>query len=516
MNSAEVQRIEDVKSLRERQFVEDASPTRHPIKPKSYISMNNFYTATVYEKGAEVIRMLHTLVGEQKWREAMDLYFETFDGQAVTTEDFLWAISEAAKIDLTQFQLWYDQSGTPRLEVKEQYEDGLYSVVFEQKIPAALDGSEQKPMYYPLKIALFKPNGELLHETMLTIKDAKEHFSYKTDEKPLLSLNRDFSAPIIVEYSADNAFLMQHELNSFVQYEAAQNFAIETLEAMMDGKEIDTTYIEAFGRLLEQKRDLSFKALLLELPSISTLMQRQEVVECALIYDAKERLCKRVANEYKEELLRLYEENHHPKDSALSAKSIGMRALKNRALKLLSALESKEVATLAYKQYRESLTMTDRIAALDVLEHTDIEMAKEAFADFYEKYRDNTLVMNKYFALLASSLQEDIVERVKALESDAVYDMKVPNLVRSLIGSFSRNYKHFHAKDGSGYKYVADKILEIDKINPQMASSLCLSFRSYDKMNDENRKMMKRELMRVVSTQSLSKNSLEIIEKILK
>ena len=516
MNSPAVQRIEDVKSLRERQFVEDASPTRHPIQPKSYISMNNFYTATVYEKGAEVIRMLHTLVGEKKWREAMDLYFETFDGQAVTTDDFLWAIGKAAEIDLSQFKLWYDQSGTPRLEVEESFEDGEYRLTLTQKIPPKLDGSEQKPMFYPLKVALFDSNGRELFKETLLIKESVETFCYKTDSKPIVSLNRDFSAPIIVEYKADNAFLMQYESNSFIQYEAAQNFAIETLEALMEGEGINSVYTEAFGKLLDLESDLSYKALLLELPTIATLMQRQVVVECSIIYNAMEHLSKELATHYKEKLLTLYRTHHHPKESTLNAQSIGARALKNRVLKLLSALGTKEIAEIAAKQYRESVTMTDRMAALDVLEHTDASLAKEAFADFYSRYKDNTLVMNKYFALLASSLQEDILQRVQSLESDAVYDAKVPNLVRSLIGSFSRNYKHFHAKDGSGYKYVADKILEIDKINPQMASSLCLSFRMYDKMNENNKKLMKRELMRVVSTQSLSKNSLEIIEKILK
>jgi aminopeptidase N len=516
MNSAAVQRIEDVKSLRERQFVEDASPTRHPIKPKSYISMNNFYTATVYEKGAEVIRMLHTLVGEQKWKSAMDLYFHTFDGQAVTTEDFLWAVSEAAKLDLKQFALWYDQSGTPRLKVEASFSKGIYKLTLKQKIPKKLDGSEQKPMYYPLKIALFAKSGALLREEMLIVSKAVESFEFVVQEEPVVSLNRDFSAPIILEYNASNDFLMRYDTNSFTRYEAAQNFALQTLQKIMDTGEIDIEYVTAFGALLSLESDLAYKALLLELPTISTLMQQQETVECGVLYEAKERLCKHLAMQFKERLLNLYHRYHKVNDATLDAKSIGMRALKNRVLKILSALETQEIANLAYKQYKDALSMTDKVAALDVLEHTDADMARKAFADFYQKYKDNTLVMNKYFALLASSLRESVLERVKELQSDSAYDAKVPNLVRSLIGSFSRNYKHFHAKDGSGYKFVADKILEIDKINPQMASSLCLSFRSYDKMNTENKKMMKRELMRVVSTQELSKNSFEIINKILK
>ena len=518
MNSAAVQRIEDVKGLRERQFVEDASPTCHPIQPKSYISMNNFYTSTVYEKGAEVIRMMHTLLGKEKYRKAMDLYFESFDGEAVTTGDFVWAMSKAGEIDLEQFKLWYHQSGTPRLLVEENFEDGLYTLHLKQKIPDAVDGSKQDPMYYPLKIALFTDTGEMIEEKMLIVSKEEESFVFKDlSTKPYLSINRDFSAPIIVEQkSVDYAFFMKYDTNSFTQYEAAQNFAIETLEAMMEKKGINEAYVEAFAYLLDLDIDRSYKALLLELPTVATLMQRQEAVDCELIYSAKEDLCKHLATTFKDKLLDLYYANHFPQLSEIDAKNIAHRALKNRVLKLLSALESQEIAQIAKEQYENSLTMTDRVAALDVLEHTDGVLAKEAFEDFYEKYKDNTLVMNKYFALLASSLKEDILHRVKALQNDAVYDDKVPNLVRSLVGSFARNHKHFHAKDGEGYKFVADKIIEIDKINPQMASGLCSTFKIYDKMNKENQKLMKRELLRVVSTQSLSKNSFEIIDKILK
>jgi aminopeptidase N len=308
---------------------------------------------------------------------------------------------------------------------------------------------------------------------------------------------------------------MKYDTNSFTQYEAAQNFAIETLEAMMEGEAINEKYVDAFGYLLELDIDLSYKALLLELPSVSTLMQRQESVDCQKIYNAIEDLLHHLAITFKERFLEIYQQNHQT-DASLDAKSIAKRAIKNRVLKLLSVLESKEIAELAKAQYNESLTMTDRVVALDVLEHTDEVLAKSAFEDFYSKYKENTLVMNKYFALLSSSLRDDILHRVKALQNDEVYDEKVPNLVRSLVGTFARNHKHFHAKDGEGYKFVADKIIHIDKINPQMASGLCQAFKIYDKMNEENQKLMKRELLRVVSTQGLSKNSFEIIDKILK
>ncbi len=517
MNSKEVQRIEDVKALRERQFVEDSSPTRHPIQPKSYISMNNFYTATVYEKGAEVIRMIYTLLGEEKFRKAMDLYFETFDAQAVTTDDFLWAMSRAGEIDLTQFKRWYNQSGTPKLTVKEHFDGTTYRLRLRQVIPNAVDGTKQEAYFFPLKIALLGENGEEILEKVLYISKEEEEFCFENLQKqPVLSINRDFSAPFIIDQEVkEYAFLMKYDTNSFVQYEASQEFALETIIAIMQGKAINEAYIEAYGHLLDLDVDLSYKALLLELPSVNSVMQRQERVDFEAIYAAKENLQKHLALKYEEKLLSLYTQNHYPSSSALDSKSIAQRALKNRVLRTLAALENDEVAVLAKKQYEESVTMTDRVIALDVLENIHALYAEEALEDFYEKYKDETLVMNKYFAIIASSKRDELLERVERLQLDKVYDEKVPNLVRSLIGAFARNHRHFHKEDGSGYKFLADKIIELDKINPQMASALAGSFKIYDKLLDTNKKYVEQELKRVVSTHNLSNNTYEIINKIL-
>jgi len=518
LNSKEVQRIEDVKSLRERQFVEDASPTAHPIQPKSYISMNNFYTATVYEKGAEVIRMIHTLLGEENYRKATDLYFDTFDGQAVTTDDFLWAMSEASGIDLSEFKIWYHQSGTPKLHVKESYEGSEYRITLTQEVPDAVDGTKQKPYFFPLKIALIDKSGNDIKEETLIISKEQEEFVYNNLTcKPVLSINRDFSAPIIVEQEIkDYAFLMKHDKNSFVRYESAQSFAVETIEAMIDGQKIDEEFVKSYGYILDLDIDLSYKALLLELPTVSTLMQRQEVVDFEPIYEAKENLCKHLAKTFKDKLLDIYTTYHKPTCKDIDSKSMGERAIKNRALKILSALESDEIIELSKKQYEESLTMTDRIVALDILENISALEAEVALADFYKKYSDDTLVMNKYFSILAASHRDGTLDRVLALQNDEAYDEKVPNLVRSLIGVFARNYKHFHAKDGHGYEFVADKIIEIDKINAQMASGLAGAFKIYERLNLTNKELMKVQLERVVSTHSLSKNVYEIISKILK
>ena len=518
MNSPEVQRIEDVKALRERQFVEDASPTRHPIQPESYISMNNFYTATVYEKGAEVIRMIYTLLGEAKYRKAMDLYFETFDGQAVTTDDFLWAMNAGNDFDLELFKRWYKQSGTPRLHVNESFENGIYKLSLEQKIPDSVDGKKQKSYYYPLKIGLIDADTKENVAKTVIVSQEKETFCFEGfSVKPVLSINRDFSAPIIIEQKeSDYAFLMQYDTNSFTQYEATQNFALQTINRLIDSDTLDELFVKAYGKLLDLDVDLSYKALLLELPSVSAIMQLQKEIDFDVIYDAKDKLLKSIAQKYETKLLEIYKANHFPKSMSLEAEDIAKRAIKNRVLKILSALKNDEVAELAKKQYEGSLTMTDRIVALDVLENLHVSYAEIALQDFYNKYKDETLVMNKYFAILASSSRYDVLERVEELQRDEVYDEKVPNLVRSLIGSFSRNHKYFHAKDASGYKFLADKIIAIDKINPQVASMLCGAFKVCDKMNKHNQDLMKKELSRVISTQGLSKNSFEIINKILK
>ena len=518
MNSPEVQRIEDVKALRERQFVEDASPMRHPIQPESYISMNNFYTATVYEKGAEVIRMVYTLLGKEKFTNATDLYFETFDGQAITTDDFLWAMSQGGNIDLEAFKKWYHQSGTPRLKVEESFENGVYSLALTQIIPDSVDGKKQEPYYYPLKMGLLDEQGrEVLAKTLILSKEHETFVFENFETKPVLSINRDFSAPIIIEQQKNEyAFLMKYDTNSFTQYEATQNFALQTINKLINSDEMDETFVDAYGYLLDLDVDLSYKALLLQLPSVSAIMQLQKEIDFEEIYAAQDKLLKHIAQKFKNKLLDIYKQNHMPISINLEAEYIAKRAIKNRVLKILSALKNDEVAQLAQKQYEESLTMTDRIVALDVLENLHVSYAQTALQDFYNKYKDETLVMNKYFAIIASSSRYDVLERVEKLQRDKVYDEKVPNLVRSLVGSFARNHKHFHAKDGSGYKFLADKIIAIDKINPQMASGLCGAFKVCDKMNKHNKNLMKKELSRVISTQGLSKNSFEIIDKILK
>jgi len=520
MNSKDVARIEDVKALKERQFVEDSSPMAHPIQPKSYISMNNFYTSTVYEKGAEVIRMIHTLIGKEKFYNAMQIYFDKFDGQAITTDDFLWAMSKGADIDLTQFRRWYDQVKTPKLIVKESYSNSTYRLNLTQDIPNDLDSNPQKPYFYPLKIALIdsKTKKEVLQKVLIISKESEEFVFENLENRVVLSINRDFSAPIIIKQdNVEHSFLMKYDTNSFTRYESAQTYALETIYDLMENRELNSDYIDSFGYLLDlEDIDMSYKALLLEFPTTSAIMQNLDQVDFEKICNAQDRLKSQIAIKYRDKLLDIYMNYHQPTNSNIDAKSISFRAIKNRALEILSNLNSDEISQLAYKQYYQSVTMTDRVVALKILENSDEVLAKEVFKDFYKKYNKNSLVMSKYFSILASSKRDGVLQRVIKLQSDLAYDEKVPNLVRALIGSFTRNYRYFHAKDGSGYSFVANKIIEIDKINPQMASSLANAFKIYDKLNNKNKKLLKDELECVISTHSLSKNSYEIISKILK
>jgi aminopeptidase N len=517
MNSRVVTRIDNVKSLRERQFVEDAGPTAHPIQPDSYISMNNFYTATVYEKGAEVIGMYHTLLGDANYKKAMQLYFDTFDGKAVRVDDYFWAMAQNYEGDLSQFKRWYHQSGTPSLHVSQEYSDGVLKLTCKQIIPKTVDGKEQLAFMYPFKIALFSETGELLEEKMLIIKEEVEEFIFTNLTcKPKLSLNRGFSAPInVVCQTLDYPFLMRFDNDSFNRYESAQQFALKVLNEMIDAKGIDESYVDAFKGLLDTGDDLLYSAQLLELPTIANLMQTRKVVDFQKMCDVKEELGTHLAKRYKDELLKLYRKNHDLLDDSLTAIAMGKRALKNRALSYLCFLKDDEIEILCNAQYYESKTMNDKVTALALLENFYPQSAKSALQDFYERYKDDLLIMNKYFTIISTAKRDDVLSRVVESQRDEVYDEKVPNLVRALLYGFARNYSYFHAADGSGYKFIADKVIEIDKINAQIASGLSGSFKVYQKLDESHKAVMRVELERIRESENLSNNTYEIISKIL-
>lgn len=530
MNSLLTQRIDDVRALRERQFVEDAGPTAHPIKPAQYMEINNFYTATVYEKGAEVIRMMYTLLGQEKFRLATDYYFEHFDGQAVGTEEFLESMQSQSPIDLTQFKRWYSQERTPTLHVSSNYSAECSELVLKivQKIPKNTKNQEQLPYALPLSIALLDENGAafplsssditIFHGTTLWIEDMVHEITFAgITSKPRLSLNRHFSAPVIIECDElDFPFLMAHDSDGFVRYEAAQQFGVQTLETMMEGGEIDEAYISSYGTALtDTSIDPMYKAQLLELPTVSALMQRQKTIDITSIVTAQEALKRALAKRYGKEMQDLIESLFDPSNTKIDGVSMGKRALKNRLLAMLMSLQDETISQLCYEHYCQALSMSERLAALDLLENYAPDLAVDALDDFYNRYRDQTLVMNKYFTVRASSRRNGTLERVKALQNDSAYDHKVPNLVRSLIGSFARNPVAFYDVSGEGFTFVADKVIEIDAINPQIASGLAGAFKNYGRLSIEQKTQMGIELERIKNHSTISNNVYEIITKIL-
>ncbi len=534
MQSETVQRIRDVDMLRERQFPEDAGPTAHPIKPEQYIEINNFYTATVYEKGSEVIRMLHTILGPEAWRKATDLYFDTFDGQAVRTEDFLWAIQQHSPIDLTQFARWYSQERTPKLCAEHSYDpvSGTLTLKLEQIVPNAVDGREQQPYCIPLRLALLGHAGEalplildtaagaqpLLERGIVLVTREEETFSFTgLSVEPTLSLNRHFSAPVVMEYpQADVMALMRFDSDGFVRYEAAQSFATSTLEAMMYGEAVSPQFLQSFGHILEDESlDLQFKAQLLSLPTVTMLMQTQTTIDVHAILEASDALRREIGVAFEAPMRRLYKTLHRPAHVGLEAESIGARALKNRLLGYLMAQQDAESIACALEQYAQSRTMTDRLSALQLLRHAAPDAAEGPMHDFYTRYNADLLVMTKYFNVIASSPQPDTLARVRAAMEDPAFNLKIPNLVRALIGSFARNPYHFHAYDGSGYAFVAEQIIALDAINPMIAAGLAGAYKSYNRMNAHSRAHMRDALEKVQSHRGISKNVFEIVGKML-
>jgi aminopeptidase N len=537
MNARSVQRIADVKALQERQFVEDASPTSHPIKPDAYIQINNFYTATIYEKGAEVIRMIHTMIGEESFRKGMDLYFETFDGQAVRTEDFLWAMQEASGFDLDHFSLWYSQSGTPEVDIRTSFNADKAS--FELSITQSYFSptqSDQKPYLFPFKIGLIDKNGDdlnlKLHASegqpfidrgILLISKENESFTFEgIKSAPIVSLNRGFSAPVKVHTAytlEDYAFLMAHDSDEFNRFEASQTLAGMVLHTLIDTIEangqmsLDQTYLKAFSKVLsDMQMDRSLKADSLTFPSVSLLMQERKVLDVEAIYAARSFLRRELVREIGADIRAQYDLLNQSVAYDISSEAMARRKLKNTLLSYLNALDDD---ALTYAQYKSANNMTDRLSALSLLANSQGETKQQALNDFYQRYKSNTLVMNKYLSVIASSELKETLQNVKKLLDDEVFDIKVPNLVRSLIGSFARNALHFHAADGSGYTFVADKILELDKINPQIASGLAGVYKDYGRLNEKAKALMKVELEKIVNTEGLSKNVYEIVSKIL-
>lgn len=537
LNSKAVQRIGDVARLRQMQFPEDAGPTSHPIKPQSYIEINNFYTATIYEKGAEVIRMIHTFLGEEGFQKGMRLYFERHDGDAVTTEDFTAAMSDANKFDLKQFKRWYSQAGTPEINVEDHFDanKGEYKLTLRQSCPPTPGQNTKEPYHFPLGLGLLDKDGndlrlQLEHSTnpqtllsrgLIEIKDGNEEFIFTgIKEKPVLSLNRNYSAPVKIEHSVsleDLAHLLAKDSDAFNRYEAAQNLATKMVDELVGNVDfkVSSVYLDAIGILINDSSiDSAFKALALELPAEEVLFQRYRPLDPTLVAKARDSLKKQIAMKYQKELLALYNElSPKTADYKLDPVSVGNRGLRNLCLSYLASTESS--ADLIQKHFKTSTNMTDEICGLKLLVNCGGDIAKTTTDDFYKKWRRETLVMQKWLGVQAGSSHDGALGRVQALEESDVYDINVPNLVRSLLLSFTRNFRHFHAANGEGYRFIGEKILIIDKINPQVASRLMSAFKDFKKLTPQLQKEMKPVLEKISTTKDLSKNTYELVTKTL-
>ena len=540
MHSRPVKRIEDVLSLRGRQFPEDAGPNSHPIQPDSYIQINNFYTATVYEKGAEIIRMIQTLLGAKNFRKGIDKYFELYDGQAVTTEDFVYAMEAASGIDLSHFRSWYHQSGTPEVHVHPSYDTDSkkYTLKIMQNTPITADQEEKEPLHIPLCMGFLDEKGKELrmkhpdlHKNdygyLLSLKKAEESFVFEgLSAEPTLSLNRHFLAPIKVHmpYSkADRMFLMANDSDPFNRWESGQRLATELMMDLLDMRQSGQTlmvhpgYLEAYEALLtDEKLDKALKAVALHLPSEGELMQQRPFIDVEGIHHVREFLSKELARHFQRDFESIYSAERNEGTYEFDAKHMAQRSLKNTCLSYLVRTEQPAYRELAYQQYQSADNMTDQYAALVCLSHLTSSETDQALEDFYHRWHQDKLVLCKWLSVQAMSRAPGVLERITKLMQDPAYDEKIPNLVRALLGSFIQNHAQFHVNTGSGYVFMADQIIHLDAVNPQVAARLTAGFEKYAKLDTIRQQAMERELQRIVNTQGLSTNVFEIASNCLK
>ena len=521
MGSHAVKRIEDVRMLRAAQFPEDAGPLAHPVRPDSYIEISNFYTATVYNKGAEVIRMMHTVLGPEKFRAGTDLYFSRFDGQAVTCEDFVKAMEDASGVDLSHFRLWYSQAGTPRIKARLVNRGEGVHVALEQEVPPTPGQPTKQPMPIPLKIALLdEATGQPTDERLIVLDRASDEIAlHGAPAKPVLSINRDFSAPVIVETDrspADLAFLSAHDDDPFARYEAMQQLMLDTLTAAVATGRVDhTPVIEAVRETLtDPGLDPAFIAEAVLLPSEAFIGDRMAIVDPEAIRARREALradLGRTLETLWRDAYRAHAANRYEYNPAAK----GARRLKTIALGYITVAGAADAAATAKRQYDESDNMTDRQGALGVLVNGYSAERDAALDAFYERYRGNALVLDKWFTTQALSTRDDVLDQVEALAKHPDFTLANPNRLRALVAAFSVNQRAFNDASGRGYRFLADMILAEDKLNPQTAAKLVPPLGRWRRFDEGRAALMRAELERIVATQGLSKDVFEQASKSL-
>ncbi|HEX2824878.1 MAG TPA: aminopeptidase N [Burkholderiales bacterium] len=540
MYSRSVERIREVRSLRARQFPEDAGPMAHPVRPQCYMEISNFYTATVYDKGAEVVRMIHTLIGAANFRKGMDLYFQRHDGQAVTTDDFVQAMQDASGVDLTQFRRWYDQAGTPTVEVTDAYDAAAkrYTVTLRQSCPATPGQPDKKPFHIPFAMGLVGPDGRDVPlklegdgaaqagTRVLSLTEAEQRYTFvDVPARPVPSLARDFSAPVIVKHDYDErslTHLMAHDSDPFNRWEAGQRLAQQVmLKGVADvqaGRPFiaPESFVDAFRAVLaDSARDPAFAAEALILPGESFLGEQMEVVDPDAIHTVRTGLVKRIAELLKDELLATYRANavegHYSPDPV----SAGKRSLRNLSLAYLMETGTSEACDLVYQHFQGADNMTDSVAALAVLADFPCGERDKALDAFYTQWKNEPLVLDKWLRVQAFSRLPGTLSEVKRLTSHPAFELKNPNKVYALIGAFTANHVRFNAADGSGYDFIADQVIALDPLNPQIASRIARAFDRWKKLDAGRQAKARAALERIRDSGKLSKDTTEIVTKAL-
>jgi len=521
MGSPPVKRIEDVRALRAAQFPEDAGPLAHPVRPDSYIEISNFYTATIYTKGAEVIRMMHTLLGPEKFRAGSDLYFERHDGEAVTCEDFVCAMEDASGIDLSHFRIWYSQAGTPRVRATVAREGAAARIRLEQKTPPTPGQPAKQPLPIPLKLALFGADSKAKMADRLVLLDeaAQELVVEDVGERPVLSVNRGFSAPIIVETDrgpADLAFLSAHDDDPFARYEAMQQLMLDTLLAAIASGEADhAPVIDAVrNTLADAALDLAFVAEAVLVPTESFIGDQMDKVDPDAIHVAREALRKRLGRDLETEWRAAYAATAANRFE-LSPAAKGARRLRTVALGYLMASGAEDAPLLALRQFEGADNMTDRQGALTVLANSGAPERETALAAFYDRYKGDALVIDKWFTVQALSSRDDTLKAVQLLLRHPDFSLVNPNRLRSLIGAFGANQRALHDRSGEGYRFLANSILAVDRLNPQNAAKMVPPLGRWRRFADDRAAKMRAELERILATPGLSKDVFEQVSKSL-
>ncbi|KAK8559963.1 hypothetical protein V6N13_061409 [Hibiscus sabdariffa] len=549
MGSRTVKRIADVSRLRNFQFPQDAGPMAHPVRPHSYIKMDNFYTGKVYEKGAEVVRMYKTLLGTQGFRKGMDLYFKRHDGQAVTCEDFFTAMQDANGADFANFLLWYSQAGTPVVKVSSSYnaEAHTFSLKFSQEVPPSPGQPVKEPMFIPVAVGLLDSSGKdmplssLYHDgtlqsvagnnppvfdTVLRVTKKEEEFVFcDIFERPIPSLLRGYSAPVRLESDlsdSDLFFLLAHDSDEFNRWEAGQLLARKLMLSLVSDFQqnkpltLNPKFVQGLKSILcDTGLDKEFIAKAITLPGEGEIMDMMEVADPDAVHAVRTFIRKELASQLKSEFLSTVQNNRSSEEYTFNHPNMARRALKNTALAYLASLEDPEITELALCEYNAATNMTDQFAALAAIAQKPGKTRDDVLADFYSKWQHDYLVVNKWFSLQAMSDIPGNVENVRNLLNHPAFDLRNPNKVYSLIGGFCGSPVNFHAKDGSGYKFLGEIVLQLDKLNPQVASRMVSAFSRWKRFDESRQKLAKQQLEMIMSANGLSENVFEIASKSL-